>query len=136
MNKETKRFAIGSIIMAGIGYLAGILTAPKSGKETRKDVKDAAVKAKMRAEKELKKLHTELTKQLDRAKEFGKKLQKEHKDDLDKLVTAANNARIKAKQMLTNIHDGDAEEKDLKQAITDVSEAVDSLKTYLDTNQK
>lgn len=136
MNKETKRFAIGSIIIGGLGYLAGILTAPKSGKETRKDVVNAAVKAKVQAEKELKKLHAEITKQLNRAKEAGKKLHKDHKADLDKLVATANNARIKAKQMLSNLHDGDAEEKDLQKAINDVSEAVNSLKDYLDSKTK
>ena len=33
------------------GFTAGILTAPKSGKETRKDLKDKAVKLKADTEK-------------------------------------------------------------------------------------
>ena len=33
------------------GFTAGILTAPKSGKETRKDLKDKAVKMKADTEK-------------------------------------------------------------------------------------
>ena len=50
------------------GYLAGILTAPKSGKETREDIKDTAVKTYSEAEKQLKKLHTELNDVLAEAK--------------------------------------------------------------------
>lgn len=134
MDKNTKKFAIGAAVAGGLGYLAGILTAPKSGKETRADVKNAAVKVKLEAEKEFKKLYGEVTKQLERAKELGKKLQAEHKDDLDKLVAAATNAKVKIKQILTNIHDGDVEDKDLKKALKDVNDAVDSLKAFLNKN--
>lgn len=132
MNKETKRFAIGSAIMAGLGYIAGILTAPKSGKETREDVKNTAIKAKTEAEKELKKLHSEVSKQLDRAKELGEKLHKDHKQDFDKVVDGANTAKDKAKELLTNLHDGVSEDKDLKNAVKEINAAVDSLKNYID----
>ncbi len=136
MSKNLKKLAIGSAIAAGLGYLTGILTAPKSGKETRQDVKNTAVKAKLQAEKELKKLHSEITKQLDRAKELSKKLKKEHQADLDKLVSAANHAKIKAKQMLSNIHDGGSDDKELNKAIDDVNKAVNSLKDYIDKKVK
>jgi len=58
MNKSTKRLALGTVFAAAVGYLTGILTAPKSGKETRKDIKDAAEHGMAEAEKQLKKLHT------------------------------------------------------------------------------
>lgn len=131
MEKNTKRFAIGAAIAAGAGYLAGILTAPKSGKETRKDVKDAAVKAKLDAEKELKKLHSEVSAQIDKAKKVALDFTSEHKADLDKLVAKAVTAKEKAKQMLTALHDGAAEDKDLKSAIKDANDAIDHLKNYL-----
>ena len=38
--------AIGAAITAVAGYIAGVLTAPKSGKETREDIKVASTKAK------------------------------------------------------------------------------------------
>lgn len=34
------KFAIGALIGAAAGLVAGILTAPKSGKETRQDIAD------------------------------------------------------------------------------------------------
>lgn len=136
MEKNTKRFAIGALVAGGIGYLAGILTAPKSGKETRQDVKNVALKAKMEAEKELKKLYSEVTEQIDKAKELGKKLSNEHKKDLEKVMSAAVNAKVKIKQVLTNIHDGDVEDKDLKRALKDVNDAVNSLKSFVTKNTK
>lgn len=40
------KIALGALFGAVTGFVAGVLTAPKSGKETRTDIKDAAVKAK------------------------------------------------------------------------------------------
>lgn len=131
MERNTKRFAVGAAIAAGVGYLAGILTAPKSGKETRKDVKDAAVKAKRDAEKELKKLHSEVSTQIDKAKKLALNFSSEHKSDLDKVVAKAVGAKEKVRQVLSSLHDGEAEDKDLKSAIKDATEAIDHLKKYL-----
>lgn len=133
MNKDTKRFAVGATIAGVVGYLAGILTAPKSGKETREDVKNTALKAKHEAEKELKKLHSEVSNQIDRAKKLGLKMRDEHKEDLNKLVSKAVSAKEKARDTLTSLHEGGGvEDKDLKTAVKDVADAVSHLKTYLD----
>lgn len=40
------KFALGAIIGAAAGIVAGLLTAPKSGKETRADIKDKATELK------------------------------------------------------------------------------------------
>jgi gas vesicle protein len=39
---KSSKIAIGAIVGAGIGIVAGILTAPKSGRETRDDIKRKA----------------------------------------------------------------------------------------------
>jgi gas vesicle protein len=44
-----KRLAIGALFGAAVGVVAGILTAPKSGKETRQDIKDKAEDLKDKA---------------------------------------------------------------------------------------
>lgn len=44
------KFAIGAIFGAAVGVVTGILTAPKSGKETRADLKVKAEKAKAKVE--------------------------------------------------------------------------------------
>jgi len=40
------KIAIGAMFAAITGFAAGLLAAPKSGKETREDIKDAALKTK------------------------------------------------------------------------------------------
>lgn len=132
MNKDTKKFAIGAAIAGAVGYVAGILTAPKSGKETRDDVKNTAVKAKREAEKELKKLHSDAKKYIDKAKEAGLKLREEHRPGFEKAVQKAVDAKEKAREMLTALHEGDADDKDLKKAIGDVNDAISHLKSFIE----
>lgn len=131
MEKNTKRFAIGAAIAAGVGFVTGILTAPKSGKETRDEVKSTAVKAKREAEKELKKLHSDLNGHLDKVKKLALEFGNDHKDDMGKVVATATAAKEKARNVLSAIHDGGADDKDLHSAIKEVQEAVDHLKKYL-----
>lgn len=135
MNKESKRFAIGAMLAAAAGYVTGILTAPKSGKETRADVKNAAVKAKTEAEKTLKKLHSEINEQIERAKILATKLHASGKKELDSMIASAHVAKEKARDMLTALHDGDVEDKDLKNAIKDVNLAIEHLRAYLDKHE-
>lgn len=45
--------SIGVVAGAVAGFVTGILTAPKSGKATRKDIKDTAVKTKGEVVKEI-----------------------------------------------------------------------------------
>lgn len=46
---KTNKLALGAIVGAAVGIAAGILTAPKSGKETRDDIKQKASDAKRKA---------------------------------------------------------------------------------------
>lgn len=45
------KFAIGALFGAAVGLVAGLLTAPKSGKETRADIKAKASDIKNQAAK-------------------------------------------------------------------------------------
>ena len=126
-----KKIAVGSAIAAGAGYLAGILTAPKSGKETRQDIKDTADRSWSEAEKELKKLHTELNSMLEEVKAKGGKVSGKTKDELEKLLARTKDTKEKAREMISAIHEGDAEDKDLAKAIKQANEAIDHLKDYL-----
>lgn len=126
-----KKVAIGSTIAAAAGYVAGVLTAPKSGKETRKDIKQAADRGMAEAEKDLKRLHTELDKVIAKAKLQGDKAGSKAKKEARELVAKAKTAKTKAREVLSAVHEGDAEDKDLKKAITDASDAIANLKKYL-----
>lgn len=47
----SKKFPFGALIGAVAGLIAGVLTAPKSGKETRQDIMDKAEELKSKASK-------------------------------------------------------------------------------------
>lgn len=131
-----KNIAIGAAVAGAVGYVAGILTAPKSGKETRKDIHDTAVKAKVEAEKQLKKLHSQLNDLLKQGKEVSAKLSGKGKEDWEKLAAAALASKDKVRAVLSSIHEGGTDDKDLQKAIKDAAAAVDSLKSYLAKNAK
>lgn len=131
MGKRVKNLAIGAAIAGAAGYVAGILTAPKSGKETRNDLKDAAEKGLTEAEKDLKKLHTELGKVLEDVKDQGDKLGGRAQKDLNDLLEKAKDTKEKAREILSAFHEGDVEDKELRKAIKDANAAIDHIKDYL-----
>ena len=131
MSKTTNRFAIGAAIAGAAGYVAGILTAPKSGKETRKDLQDVAERSISEAEKDLKRLHTELDKVINDVKGKTDKLNGRAHKDLTDLLDKAKDTKEKAREILSAIHEGDAEDKELSKAIKDANAAIDHIKDYL-----
>jgi gas vesicle protein len=131
MKKSTKSLAIGTAIAAGVGYVTGLLTAPKSGKETRKDIHDTALKAKREAEKKLKKLHSDLDSLIIEGRKQAEKLKAGSKQDLTMALEVANKAKIKAREALSAVHEGGGDDKDLQKAIKEASSAVDHLKIFL-----
>ena len=130
MKKGTK-FALGTAFAAGFGYLAGILTAPKSGKETRKDIQDQAIKAQKESEKKLKELNSELTTLISSAKTKIKSAEAGAKTELQKAMDKATSAKDKSRQILSAFHEGESEDKDLQKAVSEVHNAIDHLKEYI-----
>jgi gas vesicle protein len=131
MKDSTKKLALGTVFAAAAGYIAGILTAPKSGKETREDIKDAAHHGVAEAEKRLKVLHTELSKLVAEAEVAAGKLKGEAKKDLEKAIAMAKKVKETAREILSAAHEGTAEDKDLEQAVKEAASAAEHLKKYL-----
>lgn len=132
VKKDTvKKIAIGAAVAGVAGYVAGILTAPKSGKETRKDIADTAHKGVAEAEKQLKKLHTQLSETIMAAKKKADNLSGKAKTQLNDAIEKAGVAKEKSRQILSAVHEGDAEDKDLKKAVGEATKAIDHLKTFL-----
>ena len=130
-HKMVKRFAIGTVLAAAAGYVAGILTAPKSGKETRQDIKETVERTYSAAEKELKALHTELSKLLAQAKTKVAELKGSAQANLQKAMEMAMMAKEKSRELLSAVHEGDADDKDLKKAVDEANKAVAHLKDFL-----
>lgn len=131
LKKSEKNLAIGALVAASVGYIAGILTAPKSGRETRGDIAKSASKAKTEGEKQLKKLHSELSDLLKKADaqktKLGTKAGKELKQAVDKAVVAKDKARL----LLSALHEGDADDPNLKAVIKEVKKAKSELGKFL-----
>ncbi len=130
-SNTAKQVAIGSALAALAGYVAGLLTAPKSGKATREDIKTAAARTRVEAEKELKRLHSELDKALAEAKKRSGDLSAKASKQLAELIDNAKDTKEKVREVLSALHEGDAEDQDLKRAIKNANDALEHLRDYL-----
>ena len=129
--KKSSKWALGALLAGIAGYVAGILTAPKSGKETRQDIKEGVEHGMAEAEKQLKKLHTQMSDLLGEAKTKATTLKGTAQSDLQTAIEKTTAAKEKARLLLSALHEGGAEDKDLKKAIDEANKAVAHLKTYL-----
>lgn len=134
MGKKNRNIALGTLLIGLTGYAVGLLTAPKSGKETRRALQKHATRAKNEAERKLKALHSELTALIaDGRMRVGKvksEVRIKYADALDK----AQLAKEKAREILSAVHEGDADDKDLQDAIEEVNKAIEHLKKYASKN--
>lgn len=126
-----RKIALVTGVAAIVGYVAGILTAPKSGKETREDIKDMASSSLTEAERELKQLSAELNAVVEQATKRGKTLSAKASEELSTLVETAKSAREKVREVVSAVHEGDAEDEDLHVAVMEANRALKHLRTYL-----
>lgn len=124
-----KKLAIGAVVAGVVGYVAGILTAPKSGKDTRDNIKNKAHDTYAAAEKELKKLHTELTDVIDEVSDRITSFR--DNKDVSGALDRGRDAKQKAREVLSTLHEGEASDKDLKKAISDATKAIEHLRDFL-----
>jgi gas vesicle protein len=129
--KAAKRLAVTSALAAAAGYVAGLLTAPTSGKQARQTIKKTANKSYSEAEKDLKQVNSELTKVLKDTKDSTQKLSARAQKELDELVEKAKDTKEKGREMLSALHEGGAEDKDLRKAIKDANAALQHLRDYI-----
>jgi gas vesicle protein len=126
-----KVVAVSAVVAAGAGYLAGILTAPKSGKETRKDISKSASKARVNGEKQLKKMHSELNDLIKEGEARTKQARAKANEGLKDAVDKGKVAKEKAREILSALHNGDADDPNLQAALDEVKLAKTNLAKYL-----
>ncbi len=131
MSKRSRNFALGTAVAAAVGYLAGVLSAPKSGKETRKDIARTASKARIEGEKQLKNLHSELNILLEKSSLKTKEIGNQASREYQKALKQANIAKDKARMLLSALHDGDADDPNLKAVIEEVKLAKENLAKFV-----
>ncbi|MGH7142446.1 MAG: YtxH domain-containing protein [Candidatus Saccharimonadales bacterium] len=126
-----KKFAVWTSVAAVGGYLAGILTAPKTGRETRQNIEDTADKSLSEGEAQLKRALTELSELLDDTKARGTAMGSKAQMELDELTTRAKMTQEKARAVLSALREGESPNKDLHAAVRDANLALNHLRTYL-----
>lgn len=129
--KTAKRLALGAAVAGAAGFLAGLLTAPKSGRETREELLKSAGKTANDVEAQLKNLHAELADLIDETREKGDELNGKAKREFNSLADLAKDSKNKAQDVLKSAKKGELSDKDLQKAITDAKHAIDHLKDFL-----
>lgn len=104
------KFALGAVVAALSGFVAGVLTAPKSGKETRDDLKNDALKAKDTVTKEAEKAKELATEKVEEVKQKAEKTVKDVKAKAeavaDDVADQANDLKARAEQAVEGAKKG------------------------------
>lgn len=137
MNKdERKGLALGAMVGAIAGVVTGILFAPKSGKETREDIRISAEKAAHKLDVEAHRLKREIDDLLIRVEASMKGAGKNVSDAALNLRETAKKARDSLVSYTSSGKIKDADyDKELDDLIKKAKEAKDSLSKYLQKNK-
>ncbi|OVE79328.1 hypothetical protein BVY00_00670 [bacterium G20] len=126
-----RKVAVGAAIAAVVGYVSGILTAPKSGKETREDIADKAEDIKEDAAEQLQNAHDDLSDLIKTAKNKSVALGSKARGEFNEAVVAAKDAQNKASYVLKAVKAGEADDPALNKAIKQAKQAKKNLSKYL-----
>lgn len=126
-----KKIAVGSAIAGLAGYIAGVLTAPKSGKQTRDDLTTKAEGLKDNAEDQLVDLNDELKALIKSTKTKTIALSSSARAEFNEAVVRAKDAQNKAAEVLKATRAGEATDPDLNKAVKQARQAVKNLGKYL-----
>jgi gas vesicle protein len=122
-----KKMALSALIAGVAGYIGGVLTAPKSGKETRKKLTEEAEGFKDSAEEQLQKANEDLKVLLKDAKTKTVSLSAQAKEEFNEALLRAKDAQNKASSTLKAIKSGEAEDPDLNKAVKQAKLAAKNL---------
>jgi gas vesicle protein len=129
-NHPVRKIAVGSAIAAGVGYLAGVLTAPKSGKETRSGIANKAGDMKDSLVFQLEDLEDQLKSKIKDAKNKTMALSSSARAEFSEAVIRAKDAQNKAAHVLKAVKNGESSDTDLNRAIKQARQALKNLEKY------
>ena len=127
----TKKIAIGAALAGAVGYITGLLTAPKSGKETREDIADAAWDVRDNVEGQLRNVSDELKDLIEQTRTKTIALSSQAREDFNETVVKAKDAQNKATTILKAAKSGQASDPELNKAVKQARQAIKSLSKYL-----
>ncbi len=132
-NHTVRKLAIGSAIAGAVGYLAGVLTAPKSGKETRTDIANKAGDVKDSLVYQLSELNDELKELIKSAKDKTVSLSSSARAEFNEALIRAKDAQNKASLVLKAVKSGQASDPELNKAVKQAQLALKNLNKFLKT---
>ncbi|HSX28648.1 MAG TPA: YtxH domain-containing protein [Candidatus Saccharimonadales bacterium] len=124
--KGSGKFVLGAALGAAVGAITALLTAPKSGKETREDLKNKATEMSHEAMRQLRKLEGELNKRISDAKRLVGKLEGNARTEVESLITRAERMRDRAMKMAEDIKNDTKKQLDEK-FMSDAKAVLDDL---------
>lgn len=125
-----RKIALGALLAGAAGYITGILTAPKSGKETREDIAGKATDAKEETVEQLKSLQVELEELIKTSKDKTLALKSNAREEFNEAVIRAKDAKNKTATLLKSVKAGEAEDPELNKAIKQAKAAAKNLSKY------
>lgn len=128
---DTRKWAVGTLIAGAAGYIAGILTAPQSGKETREDVSEKIQDVRNDSEEQLQVAKDEVSELLKKGKGKTLALSAKARVEYDEAVVSAKDAVNKGSSVLKAFRAGEAENPELNKAIKQLKLAQKNLSKYL-----
>ena len=129
--KTGRKLAIGSALAAAVGYFAGILTAPKSGKETRADVAAKADDVKFDLETQLKITEGELSRLIKEAQSKTVALSAQAREEFNEALIRAKDAQAKTKVIIKGLKAGQSDDPELNRALKQARQAKKNLGKFL-----
>jgi len=129
--KTGQKIALGAAIAGIGGYLAGVLTAPKSGKETRGELAEQAGVLKNDAEVQLAVAQRELGVVIKEAQEKTVSLGAAARGEFNETLIRAKDAQNRAKIVLKAFKSGTAEDPELNKAVKQARQAQKNLSKFL-----
>lgn len=130
-NNSGRKWAVGALIAGVAGYVGGILTAPKSGKETREDITDKAEDIKNDARVELENLQDDISDLLAKARAKAESLGSQAREEINEAVLRAKDVQSKTSIILKAMKAGEAEDPELNKAVKQAKQAKKNLSKYL-----
>jgi gas vesicle protein len=125
-----RKMAVSALIAGAAGYLGGLLTAPKSGKETRKQLAEEAEGLKESTEEQLQKANDELKVVIKDAKTKTVALSASAREEFNEALIRAKDAQNKATTTLKAMKSGEAEDPELNKAVKQAKQAAKNLSKY------
>ncbi len=119
----------GGIIGIIIGAIVGVLFAPKSGKETRDDIKEGTQAAMTQTEKQLKGLYKDLQDNTAAAKKSATTKTLKAKKEMDDLLKSSQPLQKQIKELISNIREGlDVDERDIEKLVEKAEKITQKIK--------